>query len=557
MWIYIIVILCFLAAVLTWRLVISKRGRGKKGGLNPRQTRLRDAQRSQTRHTEPVHEERRNLPYETFLQENDIVDEEDVTEVRVRDDILVVLYVDGLENVDTCLQKLKESEVAVYMYEVPSRDSYNVFKIAEEFKKAGIVKRHFWNTCGYGAVEKRLNIRHPYPRVVVLPVSPQPHLRDPMSLEEFMGYSGFPVRQHDIEKVFEVFSCDWFCTLSGEVPYILGPQNTLDPQDTLGPPNVQHYDMEDIVQSLDHEGYDDYHSDSKPVYVENATGWEECLFQHRGHVVVKEHPHAHEWGWITGHRLQKIPVPVVDIVMDIHVLCCNEAHIIPLFLRHYWWARKIYVYYDDSTEDESATLLESDKRVRIIQFHAENHRELYNEAKRIREEGWKVSRDADWVMVLDMDELWYHPCLLEYLHECMESGITVLRPMGYQIILTRSPLPDIPIQFQARRGVRSPPHDKPSMFRPRYITQMNFMDGCHNAHPTGRVKFNEPGALKMLHMKHAFDMDLEIKVNARLRKRFNYSHRLYNFDEQRFIQCKEAFINMSYDVFNRHDTFVV
>lgn len=297
----------------------------------------------------------------------------------------------------------------------------------------------------------------------------------------------------------------------------------------------------------------EYHSLTKPLLVRGPTeGLEQILFKHQGQVIVEnETSMSEQYGWITESVQQKHTQ-----VIHVHVLCWNESHIIPLFLKHYDWVEIIFVYVDDSSTDCSVKLLEQNPKVRIQYFHADTPSEVGDIAHELRMHEWKhLSRGrADWVLVCDMDEFWYHPHFSEYLSQCVEDDVTILQPIGYEMVSYASPSVDRgPIHLQLKHGFRSEKwHSKPSMFRPDCIDEINFSRGCHAAVPSGNVRFNKKtDALKLMHLKYAFYIDVECAKNARLRKRYEETKRFYNVDETAYGRRKEMLLAMSYNVFNK------
>src|SRR5260370_4673027 len=115
---------------------------------------------------------------------------------------------------------------------------------------------------------------------------------------------------------------------------------------------------------------------------------------------------------------------------------------------------------------------------------------------------WKPSRSrTDWAVVVELDEHLYHPDLRSYLQSCNESGITVVKPVGYEMIADEFPTEEKPLWQLITRGVRFLPLDKLAIFDPSAIQEMNYVGGRHEASPTGRVIWEERPQVKLLHYK--------------------------------------------------------
>jgi hypothetical protein len=116
---------------------------------------------------------------------------------------------------------------------------------------------------------------------------------------------------------------------------------------------------------------------------------------------------------------------------------------------------------------------------------------------------WKESRGhADWVIIVDMDEHIYHRDLREHLGWCTSEGITMLEPVGYDMISEDFPASSSTLCESIRRGVRSFLLDKKAIFDPNAIEDVNYAPGRHASSPTGRLCFPEQREVRLLHYKH-------------------------------------------------------
>ena len=108
-----------------------------------------------------------------------------------------------------------------------------------------------------------------------------------------------------------------------------------------------------------------------------------------------------------------------------HILAWNEEKILPYTLDYYSEiCTKIYVYDNMSTDSSDEIYLRYPK-VSVIKWGSDNSfNDAYN--KEIKSSMYKkYSRDADWVIVCDCDEILYHPNLIEVLKHYKKIGVDI------------------------------------------------------------------------------------------------------------------------------------
>lgn len=184
--------------------------------------------------------------------------------------------------------------------------------------------------------------------------------------------------------------------------------------------------------------------------------------------------------------------------IDVYTLCYNEERFIPYFLRHYGsFVRNIYVY-DNFSTDRSVDILRENPKVTVNtngwsrgktdeQFHTNLKNSCYK------------GSDADWVIVVDMDELVYHFSLEWLLREYKRAGVTLPHTFGYQMVSKRFPTTKDQIYDEIRMGVPDDLYSKPAIFNPSINIQ--YSAGAHYCDPLGPVKYSAQGEIKLLHYK--------------------------------------------------------
>ena len=192
---------------------------------------------------------------------------------------------------------------------------------------------------------------------------------------------------------------------------------------------------------------------------------------------------------------------------------------LPYFFRHYDSLVDRYFICDNGSTDRSRDLLAANRKVVLAEFRidgdsfvqaATNH---YNHC-------WKQSRGAaDWVIVVNVDEHVYHPDLRGYLQACAGNGVTILRAEGYNMVADGWPSSRKPLWKSVQHGMRDPIWDKPQVFDPNLIREINFREGRHSASPTGEVLFPRKERARLLHYKY-LGAEYLLRRHAELRARF-------------------------------------
>src|SRR5205085_1629485 len=140
--------------------------------------------------------------------------------------------------------------------------------------------------------------------------------------------------------------------------------------------------------------------------------------------------------------------------VHLFTLCWNEAKMLPYFFRHYIGLVDKFFIFDNGSTDGSLKLLSGDERISVQ--HWEVKGDSFGEASRqLFNAFWKKSRgQTDWAIVVEVDEHLFHPDLGRYLRRCAESGITVVKPVGYEMIADDFPTQEKPLWQLVTRGVR-------------------------------------------------------------------------------------------------------
>lgn len=186
-----------------------------------------------------------------------------------------------------------------------------------------------------------------------------------------------------------------------------------------------------------------------------------------------------------------------DLRIFVYTVCWNEEKLLPYFLRHYaTFAEKIIVY-DNGSTDASPEIVRSFPKAELREFDTGGtFDDLAN--VRIKNEAYKEARGvADFVIVVDADELLYHPNISQLLTQYKEEGITLPRIAGYNMFKWRFPRSERPITELVRLGREAPFYDKRCIFRPD--VDINFNPCCHTCSPEGPIAESAAAEFKLLH----------------------------------------------------------
>ncbi len=188
--------------------------------------------------------------------------------------------------------------------------------------------------------------------------------------------------------------------------------------------------------------------------------------------------------------------------VHLYALCWNEEKMLPYFFRHYDQIVSRYFIFDNGSTDRSLEMLRQNSKVTLGSFEVKGD-SFVAAALKHYQECWKQSRgQADWVIVCNVDEHFYHPDLLGYLTKCKELGITQIIPEGYNMVADQFPTSDKPLYRTVRYGMRDLFWDKPEIFDPNSIEEINFAPGRHTATPVGKIITPRHVRVKLLHFKY-------------------------------------------------------
>ena len=229
------------------------------------------------------------------------------------------------------------------------------------------------------------------------------------------------------------------------------------------------------------------------------------------------------------------------MIIHAHILAFNEEKISPFTLDYYSRiCEKIYIY-DNMSTDSSDEIYAKYPKVEVNKWDSNGEINEMNYIN-IKSNAYKqFSRNADWVIVCDCDEILYHPRLLEKLQYYKDNGITVPKVNGHDMVSEKFPEYDgelITTKVKTGSEVYAP-FCKNIVFNPKLDVQYGI--GGHSFQANNAVYSNSP-ELKLLHYKFLSVEYVEniYKARAERLSQFNKDHKF-----------GEHYFNVPYDYMNK------
>lgn len=233
-------------------------------------------------------------------------------------------------------------------------------------------------------------------------------------------------------------------------------------------------------------------------------------FLNKHHIVLKKGHNVHIITQLLINKVLLIRLTIYKWLHGIHrpivhyyAVCWNEEKMLPFMFDYYKRFVDFFTIYDNGSDDRSEEIIRSHRNTEIVKFESNGFNDLVHID--IKNHCWKRSRGkADYVIVCDIDEFFYHPDIGKLLEKMHQSKSTITYPSGYDMYSEESLNydPKHLITEIVLTGVASKKYSKTILFNPNYIVEINYEPGCHFCHPVGCVKPVEDDEIKMLHYKN-------------------------------------------------------
>jgi glycosyltransferase involved in cell wall biosynthesis len=227
---------------------------------------------------------------------------------------------------------------------------------------------------------------------------------------------------------------------------------------------------------------------------------------------------------------------------EVYILCYNEHEILPYTLRHYQtFCDKVVLLDLGSTDNSREIAVEAGCEVRPVECKDELNDALN---KKLKEECWRGT-DADWVIVVDCDELVYFPeGAIQSLTSYDLQELPVIKPHGFEMFSDSYPTTDKQIYDEVQMGASEDFwYAKPILFSPKRVASIEFSVGAHWCKATLPTKqvvpllqenpvFSDPPGY-LLHFHHLGGVERIGKRYDFIAKRLSPMNRKMNWGNQK------------------------
>ena len=188
------------------------------------------------------------------------------------------------------------------------------------------------------------------------------------------------------------------------------------------------------------------------------------------------------------------------MIIHAHILAFNEEKILPFTLDYYSkFCEKIFIY-DNMSTDSSDEIYAKYSNVIVKKWSSNNEINEINYAT-IKSNAYRQeSRNADWVIVCDCDEILYHPNLINMLKHYKKIGVDIPKIDGHDMVSENFPEynGELIIDLVKTGGDTYEPMCKNIIFNPKKNIQYGY--GAHHM-SCDDCTLSEEAELMLLHYK--------------------------------------------------------
>lgn len=171
-------------------------------------------------------------------------------------------------------------------------------------------------------------------------------------------------------------------------------------------------------------------------------------------------------------------------MIEAYIIVWNREDTIPLTIKHYQkFCSKITVCDNFSTDKTREVAIELGAEVKLFGISGVLDDGEY---KHLKNNCWKGSK-ADWVIIVDDDEILYHENIKDFLDKEKQHGTTIVRTQGFSVHSNSMPRND---WLELQDGMIDDNYSKLCIFNPQQIKDIGYEFGCHTHmkdHPKGRL----------------------------------------------------------------------
>jgi glycosyltransferase involved in cell wall biosynthesis len=170
--------------------------------------------------------------------------------------------------------------------------------------------------------------------------------------------------------------------------------------------------------------------------------------------------------------------------VETFIITWNREDTIHLTVNHYSKLGRVIVY-DNYSDDNTVKICKAlGAEVRTFGREGVLDDQAY---KDLKNNCWKGSQ-ADWVIVVDDDEILYGKHIYVSLINLRNDGFSIIKPQGYSMFSNEMPVDD---WTDIKTGIKDDKYSKLCCFNPSMIQEIGYEYGCHthmNGYPKGNIK---------------------------------------------------------------------
>lgn len=206
------------------------------------------------------------------------------------------------------------------------------------------------------------------------------------------------------------------------------------------------------------------------------------------------------------------------MTIETFIITWNREDCIHLTINYYKQFGRV-ILYDNYSDDQTREIaLQFGAEIQLFGTKGELNDQHYLDVKN---NCWKGSK-ADWVIVVDDDEILWHYNLLHQLSLAKLSGIKIIKPQGFNI---HSDLMPEESWLDIMTGEPNENYSKLCCFDPT-IGEIKYNFGCHAARPNQPIFYNPE--IYLLHYREIGGVERLIERHKQYAKRLSETNRKYN-----------------------------
>jgi hypothetical protein len=195
--------------------------------------------------------------------------------------------------------------------------------------------------------------------------------------------------------------------------------------------------------------------------------------------------------------------------LTVITLAKNERIIMPFFLRHYERFADEIIVFDNQSTDGTRDIIQCCPKTRLVDYNTGGllydsiHGQIKNDVYRnVGQYALKPPLKADWFVIVDADEMLVHSDIRAYLQWCLDTGVTMPRVKGYEMMGDTVPKDDGKslITDLIVLGADYPEGGKQCIVPPS--VQINYLPGAHVCHPSGKLVYTPTAEIKLCHYRY-------------------------------------------------------